>query len=295
MVADPKSSALVENFAGQWLHLRNVASWRPDPDKFPQFDDSLRTALQRETELMFEYIVRDDRSVLEFLDADYSFLNDRLARHYGISGVRGPYYRRVSMGENRQRGGIITHGSILTVTSYPTRTSPVLRGKWILENLLGSPPPPPPPDVPQLADSVQASAKNLREALEKHRADAGCASCHARLDPLGFALENYDAVGRFRTSEGDNAVDSSASLPGGIVFSGPDGLKKVLMERRDEFVECLSERLLTYALGRGLEYYDLPTVREVRRQAAKKNYTFSSLTLAIVNSVPFQMRRTPER
>jgi mono/diheme cytochrome c family protein len=293
MLADPKSKALVDNFAGQWLQLRNVANWRPDPDKYKEFDDSLRVAMQRETELFFEHIVREDRSVLEFLNADYSFLNERLARHYGIPGVRGSYYRRVaSSGE--ERGGILTHGSILTVSSYPTRTSPVLRGKWILENILGAPPPPPPPNAGVLADNSTITAKDLRAALEKHRANASCAACHARLDPLGFALENYDAVGKYRTSEGGSDIDASASLPGGATFRGAGGLKKVLIERHDEFVECLAEKLLTYALGRGLEHFDLPAVRQIRREAARNDYRFSSLAFAVVNSVPFQMRRVPE-
>jgi hypothetical protein len=289
MLADPKSKALVENFAGQWLQLRNIPGWRPDPDKFPQFDDSLRTALQRETELFFRHIVREDRSVLEFLNASYSFLNERLARHYGIKDVRGSYFRRVSLNGD-ERGGVLTHGSILTVTSYPTRTSPVLRGKWILENVLGAPPPPPPPDAGVLADNAAISAQDLRKALEKHRENAACASCHSRLDPLGFALENYDAVGKFRSD-----ADSSGVLPGGAPFRGASGLRRVLMERQDEFVECLAEKLLTYALGRGLEYYDLPAVRQIRRAAAVNDYRFSSLALAIADSVPFQMRRTPAR
>jgi cytochrome c551/c552 len=294
MLADPKSEALIQNFAGQWLHLRNIGDWKPDPDRYSQFDDSLRKALQKETELFFDYIVRDDRNVLEFINADYSFLNDRLARHYGITGVKGSYFRRVQLA-NAERGGILTHGSVLTVTSYPTRTSPVLRGKWILENVLGAPPPPPPPDVPNLADSADISAKDLRKALEQHRANAACASCHSRLDPLGFALENYDAIGKFRSKEGGAEIDASSSLPGGTTFSGPGGLKRVLMERHEEFVECLAEKLLTYALGRGLEHFDLPAVRHVRREAAQNENRFSSLVLAIVNSVPFQMRRTPEK
>jgi hypothetical protein len=294
MLADEKSRALVDNFAGQWLHLRNVATWRPDPDKYPQFDDSLRASLQRETELFFEHIVRDDRSVLDFVNADYSFLNDRLARHYGIPNVRGAYYRKVALNP-AERGGILTQGAILTVTSYPTRTSPVLRGKWILENVLGSPPPPPPPDVPNLQDSAEISAKDLRKALEQHRASPACASCHVRLDPLGFSLEKYDATGRFRNAEGGGAIDDSGVMPGGTKFSGAGGLKQILLEHRDEFVECLSEKLLTYALGRGLEYYDLPAVREIRRKTGEGDHRFSALALAIVDSVPFQMRRSPER
>ncbi len=293
MLKDPKSEALIDNFGGQWLHLRNIPSWRPDPDKYPGFDDALRLAFQRETELFFQNIVREDRSVVDFLNADYSFLNDRLAKHYGVDGVRGGYFRKVAM--DGERGGLLTQGSILTVSSYPTRTSPVLRGKWILENVLGAPPPPPPPDVPDLSDSAEISASDLRKALEQHRASAACASCHALLDPLGFSLEGYDAVGQFRKAEGGSEIDTSGKLPGGQEFRGASGLRTVLLERQDDFVECLSEKLLTYALGRGLEYYDRPAVREVRRQAAANDYRFSAIALAIANSVPFQMRKTPER
>jgi len=294
MLADAKAKSLIENFAGQWLHLRNIPTWRPDPEKYPQFDDSLRTAMQRETELFFDHIVRDDRSVLDFINADYTFLNERLARHYGIPGVKGTYFRKVAL-SGEERGGVLTHGSVLTVTSYPTRTSPVLRGKWILENILATPPPPPPPNVPDLSEKAANSAKDLRAALEKHRANIACASCHSRLDPLGFALENFDAVGKFRSSEDGAKVDASGALPGGVNFVGPNGLKKVLMDRQDYFVECISEKLLTYALGRGLEHFDLPVVRQIRRDAAARENRFSELVLAIVNSVPFQMRRTPER
>ncbi|MCX6598583.1 MAG: DUF1592 domain-containing protein [Acidobacteria bacterium] len=294
MLADPKSRALVENFAGQWLQLRNVANWRPDPDKFPKFDEPLRFAMQRETELFVEHIVREDRNVLEFLNADYSFLNERLASHYGVPGVKGSYFRRVPL-NGEERGGVLTHGSVLLVSSYPTRTSPVLRGKWVLENILASPPPPPPPNVPDLKASAANSAKDLRKALEEHRANIACAACHSRLDPLGFALENFDAVGTYRKTEDGAEVDSSGALPGGATFRGPSGLKQVLMERSDQFVDCISEKLLTYALGRGLEHYDLPTVRNIRRETAKNGYQFSALALAIANSVPFQMRRTPDR
>lgn len=294
MLADPKAKALVDNFAGQWLHLRNIPSWRPDPEKYPQFDDSLRSALQKETELFFGYIVREDRRVTDFLNADYTFLNERLARHYGVPGVRGSYFRRVAL-TNPERGGLLSHGSILTVTSYPTRTSPVLRGKWILENIVGAPPPPPPPDIPDLADSANGSAKDLRAALQAHRAKAACASCHDRLDPLGFALENYDATGRFRAEEGGAKIDASGALPGGVMLNGPGDLKRILSERQDEFVDCLTEKLLTYALGRGLEHYDMPAVRQIRRETARGGYQFSALVNALVNSVPFQMRRSPER
>jgi hypothetical protein len=294
MLADPKSQALVENFAGQWLQLRNVASWRIDPDKFPNFDDSLRDALRKETENFFDYIMREDRSALDFLDADYTFLNDRLAKHYGIEGVRGSYFRKVAL-NSPDRGGILTQGSILTVTSYPTRTSPVIRGKWILENVLGSPPPPPPPDVPQLEEKSVGSPKNLRQQLEKHRSNAGCAGCHARMDPLGFALENFDSTGKFRTSDAGGEIDASGALPNGQTVRGPGDLKKVMMDRKDQFIETLGERLLTYALGRGLEYYDEPAVRKIRRNAANNDYRFSTLILSVVDSVPFQMRRTPEK
>jgi mono/diheme cytochrome c family protein len=295
MLADSRSKALVDNFGGQWLHLRNVSGWRPDPDKFAAFDEPLRAAFQRETELLFGHIVGEDRSVLDFIDADYTFLNERLARHYGVPDIRGAYFRRVPVAGDQRGGGILTHGAILTVTSYPTRTSPVLRGKWILENVLGAPPPPPPPDVPDLEDKAANSAADLRAALERHRANAACASCHARLDPLGFSLENYDAIGRFRSSEGGAPVDASSALPGGKTFAGARGLRQVLMERKDHFVECLADKLLTYALGRGLEHFDQPAVREIRREAARNGYRFGALALAIANSVPFQMRSAASR
>jgi hypothetical protein len=208
--------------------------------------------------------------------------------------VRGSYFRRVAL-TNPERGGLLSHGSILTVTSYPTRTSPVLRGKWILENIVGAPPPPPPPDIPDLADSANGSAKDLRAALQAHRAKAACASCHDRLDPLGFALENYDATGRFRAEEGGAKIDASGALPGGVMLDGPGDLKRILSERQDEFVDCLTEKLLTYALGRGLEHYDMPAIRQIRRETARGGYQFSALVNALVNSVPFQMRRSPER
>ena len=294
MLADKKSKALVDNFGGQWLELRNLAGWKPDPEKYPAFDEPLRDAMRRETEMFFEHIVKDDRSVLDFLSADYTFVNERLARHYGIPDVHGNYFRQVQL-LNPERGGILTQGSVLTVTSYPTRTSPVLRGKWVLENVLGSPPPPPPPDVPALAESASQSPKSLREQFEKHRANAMCASCHVRLDPMGFSLENYDAIGKYREKEGGVEIDASGKLPNGTTVNGPGDLKKVLLERKDQFVECLAEKLLTYALGRGLEYYDFPAVRQVRADAARDDYKFSAIILAVANSLPFQMRRTPER
>jgi mono/diheme cytochrome c family protein len=293
MLADPKARALVTNFAGQWLHLRNLAEARPDPDRFPDFDESLRQAFRRETEMLFEAVVREDRSVLELLDTDFTFVNDRLAKHYEMPAVRGSYFRRVPVG-SAERGGLLTHGSILTVTSYPTRTSPVIRGKWILENLFASPPPPPPPDVPELEESKAAAPASLREQLEKHRSAAACASCHARLDPLGFALENYDAVGKWRSQDGETEIDASATLPDGTALRGPRELKQALLARRDEFVECVSEKLMTYALGRGLEYYDRPAVRRIARETARRDYRFSALILAITGSTPFEKRRTPD-
>lgn len=294
MLGDPKSQALLDNFSGQWLHLRNIAEWRPDPMKYPQFDDALRHAFERESSLFFENIVREDRSVLELIDADYTFVNERLARYYGIPGVHGSYFRRVPL-SGKERGGMLTQGGILMVTSYPTRTSPVLRGKWILENILGAPPPPPPPNVPQLEENAVGSAKSLREQLEKHRASAACATCHSRLDPLGFSLENFDGVGRYRAEEGGSPIDASGSMTNGTTVTGPAGLKKVILDRKDEFVEVMAGKLLTYALGRGLEYYDQPALRQIRREMAADDQRFSSLVLGVVNSVPFQMRRAPEK
>ena len=293
MLADPRARALVDNFGGQWLHLRNVADWRPDPERFPAFDESLRRAFERETALFLDHLIRDDGSVLDLIDGEYSFLNERLARFYGVEGVGGGYFRRVALAGTERRG-VLTHGSVLMVTSYPTRTSPVLRGKWVLENLLGAPPPPPPPDVPALADGAETSAGSLREALERHRAHPACAACHARLDPLGFALEGFDAVGAFRTEDEGAAVEATGALPDGTVVDGPAGLRQVLLDRRDEFVETLAAKLLTYALGRGLEAYDRPAVREIRRRTEAADHRFSALVAAVVDSVPFRLRRTPE-
>ncbi len=292
MLADEKARALTDNFAGQWLHLRNVSAWKPDPEKYPQFDEPLRNAFEEESDLFFSNIVHEDRSVLEFIDADYTFLNARLAKHYGIPGVKGSYFRHVAL-KGEHRGGVLSQGAVLMVTSYPTRTSPVLRGKWILENILGAPPPPPPPNVPPLDDSAASSAKSLREQLEKHRANRACASCHARIDPLGFSLETYDGVGLYRKSEGGAEIEASGALPDGTAVDGPEGLKRVILNRKDEFVECLASKLLTYALGRGLKSYDQPAVREIRRRAANENYRLSSIILGVVNSVPFEMRMAP--
>ena len=273
MLTDPKARALVDNFGGQWLHLRNVQDWTPDPERYDYFDNSLRYAFQQETELFMANMIKEDRSILDLIDADYTFVNERLAEYYGIDGVEGGYFRRVPL-IGTGRGGLLGQGSILMVTSYPTRTSPVLRGKWVLENLLGSPPPPPPPDVPALDDSAEISAGSLREALEQHRANAACAVCHDRLDPLGFALESFDAVGRKRVTEHGLEVDDTGSLPDGTVVDGIDGLRNVLMMRKDEFVETFAEKLLTYAIGRGLEPSDRSTLRRFAEQLRRPTIGF---------------------
>ncbi|MBM3776189.1 MAG: DUF1592 domain-containing protein, partial [Acidobacteria bacterium] len=290
MLRDRRSRALVDNFAGQWLHLRNLKKATPDPGRFPSFNEALRAAMARETELFFEHVLREDRSVLEFLDARYSFLNARLAAHYGVEGVRGREFRRVAL-DNGQRGGIVTQASILTVSSYPTRTSPVLRGLWVLENILGNPPPPPPPGVPQLNENAASRTGTLRQQLEQHRANPGCAVCHTRMDAIGFGLENYDAVGAWRTHDGGFPVDASGSLPGGKFFQGPAELRAILMKERDAFCRTLVQRTLTYALGRGLERYDKGAVEHISSRLAAGGFRFSTLILEIVRSDPFQMRR----
>ena len=290
MLADPRASALVENFAGQWLYLRNLANTHPDPPTFPDFDDNLRRALQRETELFFESVMAEDRSVLDLLTADYTFLNERLARHYGIPGIYGDRFRRVAVTDAARRG-ILGHGSLLTVTSYATRTSPVLRGKWILENLLGSPPPPPPPDVPDLEDAGSAEGLSIRERLEQHRANPACAACHARMDPYGFGLENFDAVGRWRSSGSrGEPIDASDVLPDGTAFDGPSELREAILRRPESFVETFTRKLLTYAVGRGMEYHDAPAVRRIVRAAAEEDYRFSALVDGVVTSDVFRMK-----
>ncbi len=293
MLADARARSLTTNFAGQWLYLRNLDSVTPDLRLFPDFDDNLRQAFRQETELFFESVVREDRSVLDLLRADYTFLNERLAKHYGIPHINGSRFRRVALGADRQRGGLLRQGSILTVTSYATRTSPVIRGKWILENLLGTPPPPPPANVPTLEDATVSAALPVRERLAAHRADPACASCHDVMDPVGFALENFDAIGRWRSVEEGKPVDASGGLPDGGEFLGVTGLEQGLLDRPEVFAGTLSEKLLTFALGRGVEYYDGPAVREVVRRARAENFRFSALILGIVNSPPFQMRRSP--
>ena len=295
MLDDPRSDSLVSNFAGQWLYLRGLAQVKPDPEAFPEFDESLRQSFQQETELLFQTILREDRSVMELLGANYTFLNQRLAEHYGIPNIYGPQFRKVAL-TDPNRGGLLGQGSILTVTSYPNRTSVVQRGKWILENLLGAPPPPPPPDVPDLKPHAKdGRLLTMREQMEQHRANPICSSCHARMDPIGFSLENYDGVGKWRNQDGGSKIDASGKLPGGVEFEGPAGLKKLLLANyHDDFVETVTEKLLTYALGRGLEYYDQPAVRSIAREAARDNYRISAVIVAIVRSTPFQMRRTPE-
>jgi mono/diheme cytochrome c family protein len=293
MLADPRARALVTSFAAQWLHLRNLRAATPDANEFPDFDDNLREAFQRETELFLESQLRDDRSVVDLLTADYTFVNERLARHYGIANVYGSHFRRVSM-PRPERHGLLGHGSILTVTSYATRTSPVVRGKWLLENVLGAPPPAPPPDVPALKENDESSqALSVRERMEQHRANTVCASCHARMDPLGFALENFDAIGRWRTAAEDGQpIDASGALPDGTTFDGPVALRELLLSRRDEFVMTIAEKMLTYAIGRGLEAYDRPALRKIVRASEPAGSTWSSLVRAIVMSAPFQMRKT---
>jgi hypothetical protein len=293
MLADPRSESLVTNFAGQWLFLRNLPTTTPDPRLFPDFDESLRRALRRETELLFDNILRQDRSVLEFLTADYTFLNERLASHYGIPGVKGSHFRRVALTDENRRG-LLGHGSILTVTAYPHRTSPVLRGKWILENLLGTAPPPPPPDVPPLDEKPGGTdVRSMRERMERHRANPVCAGCHSIMDPPGLSLENFDAVGRWRgLDDSYSPLDVSGSLPDGTKFAGATGLRQTLLSRSDQFVATYTEKLLTYALGRGLEFYDAPAVRAIVRGARPTDYRFSSIVLGIVNSLPFQFRES---
>jgi hypothetical protein len=292
MLADERSKALVDNFFGQWLTLRGVRTHYPDPGTFPEFDDGLREAFERETDLFITSQLREDRSLVELLTADYTFLNERLARHYGISGVYGSRFRKVTLGEGHYRGGLLGHGSVLMVTSYPTRTSPVLRGKWLLENVLGTPPPPPPPNVPALPERGEGGKPaTVRALLEQHRSNPICASCHAQMDPLGFALENFDAVGAWRTSDAGAPIDPSGAMADGTKLQGLAGLRSVLGGRREQFARTVAEKLLTYALGREVEYYDMPAIRAVTRAAAADGYRWSSVIMEIVRSVPFQMRR----
>jgi len=293
LLGDWRSKALVSNFGGQWLQLRSLRSVSPDPETFPYFDDNLREAFRQETELFLESLLREDRSVLDLLNADHTFVNERLARHYGIPNVYGSHFRRVKL-EQVERRGLLGKGSILTVTSYANRTSPVLRGKWVLDHILGTPPAPPPANIPDLVESDKdGKALSMREAMEQHRANPVCATCHSQMDPLGFALENFDGTGTWRTTDADAPIDSSGVLPDGTLFQGPAGLQKVLLEsKKEEFITTVTDKLLTYALGRGVESYDAPAIRSIIREAAPNDYRWSSLILGIVNSTPFQMRRS---
>jgi hypothetical protein len=293
MMDDSRSAALIQNFGGQWLHVRNLRNISPNHDEFPDFDDTLRQAFRREVELFFDSIVREDRSVLDLLTANYTFVNERLAKHYGLPNVYGSHFRRVTLNDEARRG-LLGKGSILLATSHADRTAPTLRGKWILENLLGTPPPPPPPNVPPLEDGKEgARPRTMREKMEAHRANPGCAGCHRIMDPLGFALENFDAVGQWRTLEAGNPIDASGQLVDGTVVDGVVALRQALVKQPTRFVGTVTEKLLTYALGRGLQSYDMPAVRRIVRDAEARDYRFSSLVMGVVSSAPFQMRTKP--
>jgi hypothetical protein len=290
MLADPKSEALADNFAEQWLFLRNLKSKAPDLDAFPDFDDNLRQAMREETKLFFESIVHEDRNVLDLLTADYTFVNERLARHYGIPDIYGSQFRRVKVTDEARRG-LLGQASILTVTAYPNRTSPVQRGKWILTNILGTPPTPPPPNVPELKETGEdGKPQSLRERMEAHRANAVCAGCHKVMDPIGFALENFDAIGRWRTTDDGATINPAGTLFNGAKVDGPVALRQMLVSRPETFIGVMTEKLLTYALGRGVEYYDMPTVRKIVRDAGTNDYRFSSLIVGVVKSTPFEMK-----
>jgi hypothetical protein len=291
MLADFRAGNLIRNFAEQWLHLRNLESITPDLRLFPDFDDNLRQAFRRETELHLEAVLREDRNVLDLLKADYTFLNERLAKHYGIPGVYGSHFRRVALDANSERGGLLRQGSIHTVTSYATRTSPVIRGKWVLENILGTPPPPPLPDVPTLKDNTVSANLSVRARLAEHRANVACASCHDLMDPVGFSLENYDAIGRWRVLEEGLPIDATGGLPDGSKFTGVAPLEDGLRKRPELFVGTLTEKLLTFALGRGIEASDAPAIRKIVREAEVKEFRFSSIILGVVRSTPFTMRK----
>ncbi len=290
VLSDPKSRALFDNFASEWLEVRRLETLVPDRDSFPDFDDYLRSSMQKETELFFMNMVRNDGSILDLIDGRYTFLNERLAAHYGIPGVKGTEFRRVEL-SGPPRAGVLGHGSVLTVSSYSTRTSVVLRGKWVLDNLLNAPPPPPPANVPGLDAAKVGTSASLRQVMEEHRANPVCASCHARMDPIGFGLENYDAVGAWRDKDGKFPVDSSGVLPDGRTFRGPEGLQNIIRSDKEKFAAALTSKMLAYALGRGTENYDAPVIRQIAGRLPANNYRFSSLVLDVVNSLPFQMQR----
>jgi hypothetical protein len=294
MLDDPKSKAFVSNFSGQYLYVRNLASAKPDPDEFPDFDNNLRQDFGKETELFFNSIVRENRPITELLSARYTYVNQRLAEFYGIPNVYGPQFRRVELTDPR-RVGILGQGSLLTVTSYPNRTSVVQRGKWVLENLLGTPPPPPPANVPSLDPHGKDGKLSMRQAMEAHRANPVCASCHSRMDPIGFALENFNGIGEWRDQDNGLPIDASGKLPDGSTFAGAAGLAQALLtHHREEFISTFTEKLMTYALGRGLEAYDRPAMRAIMRDAAKQNDTIPALIESIVRSPQFTMRKTKE-
>ncbi|MDD9959324.1 MAG: DUF1592 domain-containing protein [Gammaproteobacteria bacterium] len=292
MMADARATAFIKNFVGQWLYLRNLAGHYPLPAAYPEFDENLREAFQQETELFINDQISSDQSILALLSAPYTYINERLAEHYGVPGIYGNRFRRVEL-NNPQRAGLLSHGSLLTVTSYPNRTSPVLRGKFVLENLLGSPPPEPPPNVPALEEAGEDGRMlSMREAMAQHRENPACRVCHAAMDPIGFSLENYDAVGKWRREFANQPIDASGTMPDGREFDGPAGLRDLLLDQPDDFVGTVTEKLLMYALGRGLEYYDMPAVRGIVRNAAEDDYRWSSVILGVIESDPFQMRRT---
>ena len=296
MIADRRGDALVSNFTGQWLQLRNLeAKVTPDILMFPDFDDNIRKGFRRETEMLFGYIMRENRSVLDLLNANYTFVNGRLAKHYGIPNVYGSQFRRVTL-KDQNRMGLLGQGSVLTVTSYPNRTSPVLRGKWILENIMGTPPPPPPPNVPPLKENDETSKpRSVRELLEEHRKNPACSGCHSVMDPLGFSLENFDGIGEWRTKDQSGSIDASGQLADGTKVEGPVTLRQALMKHPEQFAGTVTEKLLTYALGRGLEFYDMPVVRGIVKDASRNDYKFSALIMGIVKSAPFQMRKAQEQ
>jgi len=289
-MADPRSSALADNFAGQWLELRNLDVVKPDPQKFPEWNPELRDAMKAETRMFFDYILRENRPVSEFLDARYTFLNERLAKFYGIEGVTGADFRKVDL-TTPERGGLLSHASVLTVSSYPTRTSVVIRGKYILNTILNSPPPPPPPDVPALDEAAVGASASLRQQMEKHREDATCASCHSKMDPLGFGLENYDGIGKWRIKDGKFPVDAAGTLPNGKTFGSPAEMRDALKSQLPQFARCMVEKMLTYSLGRGIGPNDRRTVDAITKKWAAAEYPFQSLIFEVVQSLPFQSRR----
>jgi hypothetical protein len=295
MLADPRSQAFTTNFAGQWLSLRRLPDIVPDPFLFPDYGDTLARAFQREAELFFDSVMREDRPATDLLTANYTFVNERLAQHYGIPNVKGISFKRVTLADDSPRRGLLGKGAILTVTAYPNRTSPVIRGKWVLQNILGAPPPEPPPNVPGLQENGEkvTKVKTLRDRLEQHRAGSTCASCHKLMDPIGFALENFDAVGKYRDyDENYQPIDSSGVYADGTRIDGPAGLRQVLTRHADQFLFNVTGTMLTYALGRGIEYYDAPAIRGILRGAAPDGHRLSSLVVGIVKSAPFQMRRS---